>query len=157
MSEHYSEIEIVTLPSFKVVRCQVVSQTPEDDSNKKVSEWIEKQKFTNWKPRWFGFDVPVADALQKKGMRGYESWATVPEGAKGSEDIEEFDFIGGRYAYLLISDPFTDAFQTIPAGWQKMVDWLKTGPYTFDDRPCLEERVETATGPGLGIFLPIKE
>ena len=156
MSEHYSEIEILTLPAFSAARCQVISQTPEDDSGKKVRGWYEKQKFANWNPRWFGFDVPVVEELQKKGMRGYESWVTVPQGTDGSGDIDVIDFPGGRYAYLLISDPFTTPFETIPAGWQRLVEWLKGSPHHFDDRPCLEEIIETPSGPALGIYLAVK-
>lgn len=157
MTEHSSEVEIITLPAFTAGRYQSISREPEDESGSKVREWYAKQKFPGWKPRWFGFDVPVVEELQQKGMRGYESWVTVPAYAKESGEIEIIDFDGGRYASLLISDPFTTPFETIPQGWQKLVNWVKGSEHPFDDRPCLEEIIETPSGPALVLYLAIKE
>jgi AraC family transcriptional regulator len=156
MAEHFGEIELVSLPAFRAARYQVISQTPEDDSSRRLGEWLKEQKLQNWESRRFGFDVPAAEELQKKGLRGYESWVTVPQGVEGSADVDVIDFPGGRYAYMLISDAFADPFQIIPAGWQKLVNWVKDSAYQFDDRPCLEEVIETSPKPALAIYLAIK-
>jgi AraC family transcriptional regulator len=156
VEEHFGKVEIVRLEPMRVASYRAISQTPEDDSIKQMESWILAQVIEGWKPRKFGFDVPVSEEMSEKGIRGYESWFSVPPGVEKSGEINVFDFQGGCYARMLITDPFGDAFATIPAGWQHLMAWFEESGRTFEERACLEELVDTPDGVGLALYLPVK-
>lgn len=162
IKERYSEVSFVTLPPLRMARLRVVSRTPEEDSIKVLNEWVAAAGIDG-QVRRFGFDVEVSPEQSAAGLRGYESWYSVPPGivppgGLPAEPVTLYDFPGGRFAALTVYDPFKEPFIHIPAGWQTLHEWVaareldKPGPMMR-----LEELVEREGVEDLVLYLPIRK
>ena len=154
---HYGRVRIKELKPMRVASYRAISATPENDSIEHITKWLAKQDFGKTSEvRRFGFDAEVAPEQQKKGLRGYEVWVSVPKDVESSEGVAIKDFTGGTYAVMRIDDPFKNPFEVIPGGWNRLVGWVKTSDeYTFGEHQCLEEHIEGESGTCLDIYLPI--
>lgn len=160
MNNPYSEVTTTRLPSMRVASYCAKSQTPEDDSIAFLRDWVERNGLKERDGmRFFGFDAAVTDEQQKAGIRGYEYWATIPDDFATSDEVEIKEIAGDEYAVLRIQDPFSDPFALIPAGWQRLMIWVKQNgcdPVSWDRRYCLEEVIEGANGTSMDIYCPIR-
>jgi ribosomal protein S18 acetylase RimI-like enzyme/DNA gyrase inhibitor GyrI len=155
--DHYGRVRVKTLEPMRIACYRAASATPEMDSIGCMREWLAKQKLgATSGARTFGFDADVTPEQQKRGMRGYEVWVSVPESVRSSGGVTVKDFAGGLYAVMKINDPFKNPFEVIPAGWNRLVGWVKTSDkYGFGKHQCLEEHVEGEGGTYLDIHLPV--
>ncbi len=67
------------------------------------------------------------------------------------------NFGGGLYAVMKVGDPFSNPWEVIPAGWQRLAQWADASPgYEMDSAGrWLEEHIETAEGTYLDLYLPV--
>ena len=152
---HYGKVQVKEMGPMRVACHKAVSATPEEDSIRQMNEWLAGKKLVG-PIRKFGFDVEVKSEQKKAGLRGYEVWAVVPANVESSESFTIKDFAGGLYAVMRITDPFTDPFEVIPAGWKRLVEWAKASDeYNIDENPCLEEHVKVDGVDCLDIHLPV--
>jgi len=154
---HYGRVQVKTLGALRVAHYRAVSPTPEDDSFKRMEEWLSQQDIKSpASARRFGFDVEVSPEQRGKGFRGYEVWCEVPESVTASGDVEVKDFGGGLYAVMKVTDPFSNPFEVIPAGWKRLVEWARTSTeYVIGEHQHLEEPVGTKEDLCLNLYLPI--
>jgi len=161
MEEHYGKVAIRTLRPMRVACYRAVSRSPEEDAHAFLRKWVAERRGKGARPpRFFGFDVEVDPDQRDAGLRGYEVWGTVPAGVTPSEGVVIRRFPGGRYAVMRITDPFTKPFEVIPAGWGRLVRWVKESE-GFEVFGCqeLEESVggKGASGEFLDLYLPVIE
>ncbi|MCL5999112.1 MAG: effector binding domain-containing protein [Chloroflexi bacterium] len=155
--DHYGEVRIQTLEPLHIATYQSISSMPEHDAFEHMKQWLPRQHIDDTSAmRAFGFDVELSERQKQQGLRGYEVWISVPAAVQPSEDVALKDFAGGLYAVMKISDPFADAFNTIPQGWQRLWGWAnESDQYMPASHQWLEEHKESAKGPYLDICLPI--
>jgi len=144
-----SEISLQDLPPMRMACYQVVSQEPENEGSQFMEAWAAALGLRGM--RRFGFDSPVSEEQAKAGLRGYEQWFEVPGEVKGADGVMIRQFPGGRYAVLRLFNPFEAPFETIPAGWQYLHEWVQSQVDVKDGcHQCLEELV-----PGQGNWLDL--
>ncbi len=158
MSNTNREITVEELAPRQVVCSRVISQTPEEDVMQAVEKWITGHGLKLEGRRTFGFDVPVSPAEAAKGLRGYEFGIEISpeEYVEGSLPIRFYG--GGMYAVTRVVNAFEAPFQTIPAGWQKLIGWAQNNPEwqtTYDT--CYEEVVPGEKGMDLILYLSVKK
>lgn len=154
---HYGRVRVKTVDALRVACLRAASLTPEDDSLKHMEEWLFRQDIKDpAEIRKFVFDVEVSPEQQRKGLRGYEVWYAVPNNVKASGGVKIREFRGGLYAVMRVTDPFSNPFEVIPAGWNRLVGWAKTNAeYVIGKRQCLEEQIGTGKDVCLDLRLPI--
>ncbi len=157
LDDHYGEVRIKTLEPLRVACFQGASQEPEHDAFEAAFAWLEKQGLgLATGQRLFGFDVEVSPEQAQSGLRGYEVWASVPPEVQSTPEVPAKNFGGGLYAVMKVSDPFSDPFAVIPAGWQRLAQWAEASrEYQIGRHQWLEEHIETAEGTCLDLYLPI--
>jgi AraC family transcriptional regulator len=158
MTEIFSAVTHCQIPPYRMAAAKTVSEYPEIEVIKFLEEWVAARGIDGKASRHFGFDIPVSDDQQAQGLRGYEYWIAVPENVEADEQVSIVDFPGGEYVTLRITDPFTDPFETIPAGWQKLVTYIRTQQIGCDRNPlgcCLEEVNEAAEPCYMDIYIRI--
>lgn len=139
LRERFSEVSLTTLPPLRVACFRAVSLTPEDDALAVLRQWAAGARLA----RSFGFDVDVSPEQAQAGQRGYELWVVVDDPVAASPPVTIHEFPGGHYAAMTIYDPFSDPFAHIPAGWERLHEWVAArGIGEADKRLCLEEVVE---------------
>lgn len=155
IKDRFSEVEIVMLQPGRVAVYRAVSRTPEEDAVAVLTKWCEAAGLPTQLHK-YGFDVNVSPEQAEAGLRSYEVWFRVPDNAQESAPVRLRRFGGGRYARLVVYDPFGDPFTLIPAGWQRLWAWraahleIKT-----DDRQCLEEIIVRDGMSDLALYLPL--
>ncbi len=151
----HSPITFETLPSMRVGCLRVISQTPETDCSQKLHAWLAQLRVSS-PVRTFGFDTETTPADAQAGKRGYEIWAALPPGVEPSDGVAIHDFKGGQYAVMTLIRPFTNPFETIPAGWKFLHEWvISNGQYRGGNHQWLEELIETLQGNDLKLYHPI--
>jgi AraC family transcriptional regulator len=157
MDSIYSDVRFVDLPEMLVASGTAISRSPEDDVIAFMNRWAENNNISP-EARKFGFDVPVTEEQQKKGLRGYEYWISVDPGMSASSGVKLKNIKGCRYAVLRITEPFSDPFELIPNGWRKLVDWINSNGFKnsiCDDRYWLEEIISENNATYMDLFFPI--
>lgn len=154
MSNNFGEITVEELLPRRVICARVISQTPEDDSMKAVQTWLGKHGFKPEGRRSFGFDVPVSPAEASNGLRGYEYGMEITENELVEDGLASRIYGGGMYAVARVVNAFEAPFQTIPAGWKRLIEWAQNNPdwqTTYDT--CYEEVVPGEKGMDLILYL----
>jgi effector-binding domain-containing protein len=154
MSNKNGEITVEELAPRQVVYSRVISQTPEEDVMKAVENWITSHGLKLEGRRSFGFDVPVSPAEAAKGLRGYEYGIEVSENELVDDGLTSRTYGGGMYAVARVVNAFEAPFQTIPAGWKRLIEWAQNNPEwqtTYDT--CYEEVVPGENGMDLILYL----
>ncbi len=161
MSNIYSEIKIKSLEPMRIASYRVISKNPEEDVMTYMENWIAKNGLDKQdRMRNFGFDVPVNEEQQKEGLRGYEYWLTVPDTATESDGVKIKNIDADEYAVLRITNPFSNPFDTIPKGWERLKDWVMNGEYktmSFQNRYWLEEVIVQEDSTYMDIYFPVKD
>ncbi len=149
-------ITIEALPAMRVACCRAVGLTPEEDSSARLAQWFEQAGLGS-PARHFGFDVDVSAEQSAAGLRGYEVWGPLPEGAAPGGGLPIREFSGGLYAVMTLVNPFTDPFTHIPAGWKKLHDWvIRSDAYRGADHQWLEELITRPDGTAdLKLYHPV--
>ena len=166
---HFGQIEIVTLPKMRVAVFEDISDGPEPATDEMAKAWLAKYGLTNDEKdiRNFGFDCHKGRDIPKN-CRIYRRYITIPESLAVESEENLQIFKGGRFARMIITDPFSGDF---PLGWGKILKWtFENGIenrlgctssedcyslFSNDESPCLEE-VYTKDGiTYMDLFLPI--
>lgn len=153
----FSEVRIGKLSTMYVASSYVISSDPEEEVKAYMRKWMEKNNI-NSKTRQFGFDIPISEEQTEKSFRGYEYWVQVSEDTKESEGVEIKKIEGCEYAILRITNPFSNPFEVIPAGWKKLMDWVNRNGYCEPcnrERYCLEEEFEEDEVTYMDLYTPI--
>jgi DNA gyrase inhibitor GyrI len=153
----FGEIRMETLEPMQVACFRATGKEPEHESLGYLKRWVLRQGVRDpGAVRIFGFDVDVSDADRKKGLRGYEAWASVPAGVRPSEGVEIRSFPGGRYAVLRVRNPLVDPFARIPPAWEHLWEWArKNDDLEPATGPCLEEEIQGDRTIDLDLYLPV--
>jgi len=149
---HFGEIETVMLPEMQIA---VFEDEPEPVTDAMANTWLIK----NHKGRG-----------NSKNCLIYRRYMAIPENLAVASEENIQQFRGGRFARMVITDPFSSP--DFPLGWGKILQWtfengIKnrlgcTSPddifisfFSNDESPCIEE-VYTKDGiTYMGLFLPI--
>jgi effector-binding domain-containing protein len=154
MTDNFGDITVEELAPRQVVCSRVFSQTPEEDVMQAVEKWITGHGLKLEGRRTFGFDVPVSPAEAAKGLRGYEYGIEISEEEYVEGTLPKRIYGGGKYAVTRVVNAVEAPFQTIPAGWQRLIKWAQNNPdwqTTFDT--CYEEVVPGEKGMDLILYL----
>ena len=126
---YFSPVSIVTFPAFTMARYVIISPQPEDDVQMYLDNWAKKSGLFEYTehPRQIGWDFPFVSKEQQNrfGLRGYVAAWILPEGFEPrcpGVEISKQDET--QYAKITVHDPFKAAFERIPKGYQKILDYL---------------------------------
>lgn len=150
-AEHYSAVSIVTVPSFTLGRYVIISPQPENDVQMYLDRWAESSGLAEWPgpKRQIGWDFPFVSMEQQNrfGLRGYVAGWILPEGFEPKcPGVELYRQAQAQYAKITVHDPFRAAFDRIPKGYQRILEYL--GAYGFKEHHgtdflgCFEEVYE---------------
>lgn len=139
MEYNFSDVRIDKLDTMYVASSYVISDNPEEDVLTFMGKWMEDNNI-DMKSRQFGFDIPVSEEQRQKGLRGYECWIKVNEDTEVLEGIKLKKIEKCDYAVLRITNPFSNPFESIPAGWNKLVEWINAHECELAKNECNEER-----------------
>lgn len=158
MPDKHEDFSVEELTPRRVICTRSISQTPEEDSMKAVESWISSHGLTLDDRRSFGFDVPVSPAELSQGLRGYEYGMEVGEEIQPSEGLSARVYGGGFYAVTRVVNAFDAPFQSIPAGWQKLINWAQNiSGWSPVYETCYEETVPGENGVDLILYLAVKK
>jgi AraC family transcriptional regulator len=161
MEYNFSDVRIEELDTMYVASSYVISNNPEEEVITFMTKWMENNNI-DLKSRQFGFDVPVSEEQTQKGFRGYEYWVKVKECTAVCEGVNLKKIDKCNYAVLRITNPFSNPFQAIPGGWNKLVEWVSSKGYESDCRAeCykekywLEEKLEENGITYMDVYFPL--
>ena len=158
MGHTFSEISVKQLPAMRVMSCRVISREPEDDSIRKLGNWLAQHGLDMKNMRTFGFDSPISEAEAQAGLRGYEIGALVNDEVKADDGIQERLYGGGMYAVMTVANAFEAPFDSIPGGWKHLNEWVADNTqWRCSYSLCYEEVVPGNTGNDLILYHPVTE
>jgi DNA gyrase inhibitor GyrI len=153
MPHTFSDVTIEELKPQRVVSYRAVSSEPEDDSVRMVQNWLVQHGLSVESQRSFGFDVAVSPAEAAQGKRAYEIGYTVPPEVQPDDGVQERYYGGGTYAVMRIYNAFEAPFESIPAGWMHLMEWIKDNPdWKGTYNLCYEELVPGENGNDLILY-----
>ena len=127
------EVKIVELEPMRVASFRVISETPEHDAAKLLTEWAQGKGYLNdlEKHPVFGFNNP--NPSEGKKEYGYEFWIKVDEDYS-EEGLTLKNVSGGRYAV-------TTCHHLSQMGelWRRLFNWIKENGYEYREAECLEK------------------
>jgi effector-binding domain-containing protein len=132
------EVKIVHLPAMRVASVTAFGPAPEDEAWKKLEAFAQEHGFLDTleiEHRIFGFNNP--NPSPGSPNYGYEFWVKVGPEIEGP-DVKQFP--GGTYA-VLRWDGMGNPYETIPAAWQRLVQWGEKSRYRLLEQLCLEEHI----------------
>jgi hypothetical protein len=154
MADKFGDITVEELAPRQVVCSRVISQTPEEDVMRAVENWVTGHGLKLEGRRSFGFDVPVSPAEAEKGLRGYEYGMEISAEEYVEGILPTRIYGGGMYAVMRVVNAFEAPFQTIPAGWQRLIKWAQDNPeWQTSYDTCYEEVVPGEKGMDLILYL----
>lgn len=162
MEYNFSDVKIEKLDTMYVASSYVISDNPEVDVMDFMTEWMEKNNI-DIKSRQFGFDIPVSEEQSQKNLRGYECWIKVNENTNVSEEVKLKKIDECDYAILRITNPFSNPFEVIPAGWRTLAEWVRLNGYMPDcstnkvnkERYWLEEKFQDNGITYMNLYFPL--
>ena len=125
----YSPVSIVTVPAFTLGRYIIISPQPENDVQSYLDRWAESSGLYALEPhpRQIGWDFPFVSMEQQNrfGLRGYVAGWLLPEGFEPKcPGVEIYTQAQTQYAKITVHDPFRAAFDRIPKGYQRVLEYL---------------------------------
>lgn len=138
---YYSPVSIVTVPSFTLARYVMISPQPENDVQMYLDNWAKISGLYEYepRPRQIGWDFPFVSMEQQNrfGLRGYVAGWILPDGFEprcpGTESYTQPEAL---YAKITVQDPFQSAFERIPKGYQRVLEYL--GANGFKEKHGIE-------------------
>ncbi len=159
----YSPVEIVRVPAFRMARYVIISPQPEDDVNGYMDRWAQRSgllEYPGYQPRRIGWDFPFLSPEQKNrfGLRGYAAAWVLPEGFEPTcPGVEIAGQDAADYAVITIRDPFQAAFDRIPHGYQRILEYLKSNNFKENRKaeclPCFEWVYEKDGVPYMNVYI----
>ena len=147
----YSEVSLTDVPAMRLARHVVISPQPERDVQMVLERWAQESGLAQVHAplRSIGWDFPFVSGEQQSrfGLRGYAAGWILPEGFEpGCPGMELFSQPPARYAKLTMRDPFSEAFDRIPKGYQRILAYLGANGFKESHGetyiPCFEEVYE---------------
>lgn len=125
----YSPVSIVTVPAFTLGRYVIISPQPESDVQMYLDNWAKWSGLYEHtpKPRQIGWDFPFVSMEQQNrfGLRGYVAGWILPEGFEPKcPGVETYKQKESQYAKITVHNPFQAAFDRIPKGYQRILEYL---------------------------------
>ena len=149
--DYYSTVSIVTVPAFSLGRYVMISPQPEHDVQMYLDHWAVSSGLYDHEPhpRQLGWDFPFVSMEQQNrfGLRGYVAGWLLPEGfTPKCPGVEIYTQDQAQYARITVHDPFLAAFDRIPKGYQKILEFLGANGFkenhSADHLSCFEEVYE---------------
>ncbi|MBE6922102.1 MAG: hypothetical protein E7465_02815 [Ruminococcaceae bacterium] len=128
-ADYYSPVSIVTVPAFTLGRYVIISPQPENDVQMYLDRWARMSGLYEQcpHPRQIGWDFPFVSMEQQNrfGLRGYVAGWLLPEGFEPKcPGVETYKQSQTQYARITVRDPFRAAFDRIPKGYQRILEYL---------------------------------
>lgn len=128
-ADWYSPVSIVTVPAFTLGRYVIISPQPEDDVQAYLDRWARNSGLYEFEshPRQIGWDFPFVSMEQQNrfGLRGYAAGWILPDGFEPRcPGVETYRQGKAQYAKITIQEPFKAAFDRIPKGYQRILEYL---------------------------------
>lgn len=132
-------VRILQLPKMNVIFFKSLSESPEDDTWKKVKAYVSKHQLKNF--RHFGFNNPNPTTDSK--IYGYEMWLTV-DSDYHDEEVEMRVFDGGLYASITtylenITLRWKELTQLIADSSEYEIDFVENDQFGVSKHQWLEE------------------
>lgn len=149
--DYFSPISIITVPAFTLGRYVVISPQPENDVQLYLERWAQHSGLAQYpgKLRQIGWDFPYVSMEQQNrfGLRGYVAGWILPEGfSSDCPGVEIYRQKAAQYARITVQDPFRAAFDRIPKGYQRILQYLGANGFKenhgTDYLACFEEVYE---------------
>jgi len=153
-------VRIVKLEPMRVASFHGFGESPEDEAWNKLVAWAKPKGLLHdpQHHRIYGFNNP--NPSPGSPNYGYEFWMVVGPEVQAEGDMEVKDFAGGLYA-VTFCDVQGKPYDTIPATWQKLVQWHEKSKYKRASHQWLEEHlhIESASKDAfnLNLYMPIAE
>ena len=127
--DHFSEVSLVTVPAFTLGRYLIISPQPENDVQMYLDHWAKSSGLYEYMPhpRQIGWDFPFVSKEQQNrfGLRGYVAGWILPDGFEPRcPGVELYTQKESSYAKITVHDPFRAAFDRIPKGYQRILEYL---------------------------------
>lgn len=127
--DHFSPVSVVDVPGFVLGRYLIISPQPENDVQMYLDQWAKASGLAEYpgRLRQIGWDFPFVSREQQNrfGLRGYVAGWILPEGFEPKcPGVEIYKQNAARYARITVRDPFRAAFDRIPRGYQKVLEYL---------------------------------
>lgn len=160
--DYFSPVSVVTVPAFTMGRYVIISPQPENDVQMYLDQWAKASGLADRpeKPRQIGWDFPFVSKEQQNrfGLRGYAAAWILPEDFEprcpGVEIARQEE---AQYAKITVRDPFRAAFDRIPKGYQKILEYLGANGFkenhSTEYLSCFEEVYEKDGEPYMDIFI----
>ena len=114
-------VRVERLEPLRAAHIHVLSDTPEDDAGKKITEWAEHNGISRREARLFGRNTYPTSNPEP---HGYEFFLTVGLDKHPEGDIDIKEIPGGLYAVL----KFTN-LERIGEAWRKLWKWIEESRY----------------------------
>ena len=160
--DYFSPVSIVDFPAFRLARYVIISPRPEDDVHMYLHQWAKDSGLfaAVSDPRQIGWDFPFVSMEQQNrfGLRGYVAGWILPEGFDGRyPGVELYQQGSTQYAKITVRDPFRAAFERIPRGYQRILEYLGANGFKekhgTDYLGCFEEVYEHNGETCMDIFI----
>lgn len=147
------EVREVNLEPMRVVCFHGFGPEPEMLAWGKLEEWTTTHGYSisDASHRIFGFNNP--DPSPGSPNYGYEFWMEIGEGESVAADVQTKRFDGGAYAVLRV-EVVGDAYEVIPAAWQRLHAQCEEAGLRFGSHQWLEEHI-TVPGAEAGFTLDL--
>ncbi len=127
--DHFSSVSLVEVPGFTLGRYVVISPQPENDVQLYLDRWAGKSGLYQVcpHPRQIGWDFPFVSMEQQNrfGLRGYVAGWILPENFEPEcPGVEIYRQEAALYGKITVRDPFLAAFDRIPKGYQRILQYL---------------------------------
>ncbi len=161
-ADFFSPVSIVTVPAFTLARYVIISPQPENDVQMYLDHWAQHSGLAQWPgaKRQIGWDFPFVSMEQQNrfGLRGYVAGWILPEGfAPNCPGVEIYRQAETRYAKITVHDPFQAAFDRIPKGYQRVLEYLGANGFKenhgTDFLGCFEEVYEAEGETRMDIYI----
>lgn len=133
-AERYSAVTVKEMPEFMMARYVMITPNPEDDVNNYMRTWAEKAGLLKVAPdaMLIGWDFPFVTQEQQNrfGLRGYGAAYILPKDFK--TEVPGVEFAKNRksaYAKITVYNPFERAFEYIPNGYKKILEYLSANNF----------------------------
>ena len=127
--DYFSPVSVVTVPAFSLARYVIISPQPENDVHMYLDNWAKQSGLYDYtaSPRQIGWDFPFVSMEQQNrfGLRGYAAGWILPDGFPAQcPGTELYTQPEALYARITVRDPFQSAFDRIPKGYQRVLQYL---------------------------------
>ena len=156
----YQDVLIINLPAMKVASFYAFSSSPETDAWEKMVVWAKAHSCWQDPPavRVFGFDNPSPSTGSPN--YGYEFWLTLNPQVAVDADTSIKEFPGGLYG-VSRCEVTDNPWESIPAAWSKLVQWMESSHYEHGNHQWLEEHYtrfdSNKNGFVLDLLIPLTE